>query len=374
MLVLERAPADEAGGNSRFTAGAMRVVYNGVEDLKELIPDLTDDEIAQTDFGTYTSDQFFDDMGRLTQYRCDPDLTELLVTKSFETLAWMRTKGVRFVPIWGRQAFKVDGRFKFWGGLTVETWGGGEGLVDALTQAAKKQGIDIWYSDARLRIDPRRRRCARRAREARRQNGGSARQERGACRRRLPGEPGMARALSRTRLGACQGARHALQHRRRASAWRSTSAPPRPATGRAATRSAGTGTRRSSAISRSATSSRSTAIRWGIMVNAERRALRRRGRGLPQLHLRQVRPRDPEPAGQFAWQIFDRKVLHLLARRVPHQAGHQGAAPNTLEELVTKLEDVDADSALARRSTPTTAAVKHGRAVQSQRQGRPRHA
>jgi tricarballylate dehydrogenase len=127
VLVLERAPVDEAGGNSRFTAGAMRVVYNGVEDLKDLMPDLTDDEIAQTDFGTYTSDQFFDDMGRITQYRCDPDLTELLVTKSFETLAWMRTKGVRFVPIWGRQAFKVDGRFKFWGGLTVETWGGGEG-------------------------------------------------------------------------------------------------------------------------------------------------------------------------------------------------------------------------------------------------------
>ena len=29
----------------------------------------------------------------------------------------------------------------------------------------------------------------------------------------------------------------------------------------------------------------------------QRRALRRRGRRLPQLHLRQVRPRDPEPAG-----------------------------------------------------------------------------
>jgi tricarballylate dehydrogenase len=43
---------------------------------------------------------------------------------------------VRFVPIYGRQAFKVDGKFKFWGGLTVEAWGGGPGLVDALTLAA----------------------------------------------------------------------------------------------------------------------------------------------------------------------------------------------------------------------------------------------
>ena len=58
------------------------------------------------------------------------------------------------------------------------------------------------------------------------------------------------------------------------------------ATGRAATPWAGTATRRPSATSTSATSSRSTAIRWGIMINARRRALRRRRRGLPQLHLR----------------------------------------------------------------------------------------
>ena len=29
VLVLERAPEAESGGNSRFTAGLMRVVYNG---------------------------------------------------------------------------------------------------------------------------------------------------------------------------------------------------------------------------------------------------------------------------------------------------------------------------------------------------------
>lgn len=145
VLMLERAPESESGGNSRFTAGAIRCVYDGVDDLKQLMPDLTEDEIAITDFGTYTEGQFFDDMGTVTDYRCDPDLVELLVKRSRETLLWMRTKGVRFQPIWGRQAFKVDGRFKFWGGLTVETWGGGPGLVDALTAAAEKAGIDIFY-------------------------------------------------------------------------------------------------------------------------------------------------------------------------------------------------------------------------------------
>src|SRR5205809_3157871 len=45
VLVLERAPEEEAGGNSLFTAGAFRCVYDGVDDLKALMPDLTEDEI-----------------------------------------------------------------------------------------------------------------------------------------------------------------------------------------------------------------------------------------------------------------------------------------------------------------------------------------
>src|SRR5688572_31701372 len=108
--------------------------------------DLSPEEIARTDFGTYTEGQFLDDMARVTEYRCDPDLTEILVKRSMDTVAWMRSKGVRFTAAWGRQAFNIGGKFKFWGGLTVEAVGGGPGLVESLTSAAKKNGIDVWYS------------------------------------------------------------------------------------------------------------------------------------------------------------------------------------------------------------------------------------
>ena len=136
VLVLERAPEEEAGGNSRFTAGAFRCVYDGVDDLRALMPDLTDEEVANSDFGTYTQDKFFDDMGRVTEYRTDPDLCELLITRSKDTMRWMQKKGIRFIPIYGRQAYKIDGKFKFWGGLTVEAWGGGPGLVEAHSRIA----------------------------------------------------------------------------------------------------------------------------------------------------------------------------------------------------------------------------------------------
>ncbi len=54
VLVLERAPEAEHGGNSTFTAGAMRFAYSGVADLRKVMPDLPEEEVERTDFGTYT--------------------------------------------------------------------------------------------------------------------------------------------------------------------------------------------------------------------------------------------------------------------------------------------------------------------------------
>src|SRR6202035_1051396 len=136
VTLVERAPRAERGGNSAFTAGALRVTYDGTDDLRLLMPDLTEAD-WEADFGTYPAGAFYDDMARVTESRCDPDLTETLVTRSLPTLEWMRTKAVRFAPLSHRPAFKVDGRFRFWGGLTVEAVGGGLGLVDTLSASAE---------------------------------------------------------------------------------------------------------------------------------------------------------------------------------------------------------------------------------------------
>ena len=145
VLVLEAAPEELRGGNSRFTGGIVRMVYNGVEDLEQIYDELTEDEKANADFGSYTAEDFFDDMGRITQYRTHPDLCEVMINGSFESYRWMKSKGVKFMPPYHRQAFKVDGKFKFWGGVAVEIWGGGEGLVNALFAAAEREGIEVMY-------------------------------------------------------------------------------------------------------------------------------------------------------------------------------------------------------------------------------------
>src|SRR5262249_40028241 len=75
----------------------------------------------------------------------DPELCELLVTKSRETILWMRDQGVKFFPNFGRQAYRVNGRFKFWGGATIAVTSGGPGLVDTLYKAAEKAGVEVRY-------------------------------------------------------------------------------------------------------------------------------------------------------------------------------------------------------------------------------------
>ena len=105
VAMLETAPKEARGGNSAFTGGAFRFTFRTVDDLIALAPDIRDLDLANIDFGTYTIEQYYDDMHRLTQYRCDPDLTEVLIANSYAAAQWLKKLGIRFQPALGRQAF-----------------------------------------------------------------------------------------------------------------------------------------------------------------------------------------------------------------------------------------------------------------------------
>ncbi|MCZ7658402.1 MAG: FAD-dependent tricarballylate dehydrogenase TcuA [Xanthobacteraceae bacterium] len=345
VLVLERAPQDEAGGNSRFTAGAFRCVYDGVEDLKALMPDLTAAEIANTDFGSYTQEKFFDDMGRITEYRTDPDLCELLVTRSRETMQWLRGKGIRFVPIYGRQAFKVDGRFKFWGGLTVEAWGGGPGLVEGLTAAARKNGVAVAYRAraSALIADDDGVKGVRVRHEGRTQEiaakcvvlaaGGF--QANAEMRTRYLG-PGWELAKIRgTRFNTGDGIRMALD----------VGAMP---TGNWSGCHAVGWDRNAPEFGDLSVGDnfQKHSYPFSIMLNANGERFVDEGadfRNYTYAKYGRVILMQP---GQFAWQVFDKKVLHLLRDEYRIKRVTKVRA-DTLEELVGKLDDVDPARALA---------------------------
>ena len=51
VMVLEKSPEAEKGGNSTYTHGSIRFAYNGVEDLKQIMPELTPEDLEMSDFG-----------------------------------------------------------------------------------------------------------------------------------------------------------------------------------------------------------------------------------------------------------------------------------------------------------------------------------
>jgi len=151
VAVLEAANEDESGGNTRFAGGVMRFAYSGVEDLKK-VTDITDDEVVNSDFGTNTREEFLDKIHQLTSYRTDPDLSEMLVNNSLDIMVWLRSKGVRFIPNWGRQSAVVDGKRRFFGNMPIEVSGGGSGLVQFLDKAAQKAGIKVLYETRAIKL------------------------------------------------------------------------------------------------------------------------------------------------------------------------------------------------------------------------------
>ncbi len=371
VLVLERAPQDESGGNSRFTAGAIRFAYRGVEDLLEIMPDLTQEEIANTDFGAYTADQFFDDMFRVTRFRTDPELCDRLVNRSFATMKWLRGKGVRFAPIYGRQAFKIDGKFKFWGGLTVEAWGGGPGLVDQHYAIARNQGITLRFGCRAVSL----------LRDGLRVVGVRVH------------ENGQVHDIHGTSVVLASGGFQANTE------WRTRYLGPgwELAKVRGTRFNSGDGLNMALAIGASPYGNWSGchAVGWdynapefgdltvgdnfqkhsypfGIMVNATGRRFVDEGadfRNYTYAKYGRVILGQPD---QFAWQIFDRKVLHLLRDEYRIKRVTKVSA-NTLEELAPKLEGVDAAAFLdemrryntaVRQDVPFNANIKDGRSTQ----------
>ena len=152
VLVLEKAPEYFRGGNTYFTGGIIRCAYNGIEDIKTLVPDMSPEEEQSVEVGSYTQDDFYSDLMRVTGGLADPELAQLLVGQSHPTLLWLREKGVRFVLSFGRQAFKVGDRYRFWGGLVVESVGAGKGLSDQQFDAAERMGAEIRYQTRGVRL------------------------------------------------------------------------------------------------------------------------------------------------------------------------------------------------------------------------------
>jgi len=153
VLVLEKAPEDEKGGNSYFTAGGFRFVHTGLDDVRDdVLVDMSDDEADKMILPSHDKQFFYDTLMKVTRGQSNEDLAWTLINGSRPAMAWLRENGVRFIPMYGRQSFEVDGKQHFYGGVNIEAVGGGAGLVEFLLERCRKVGIDIRYGTGATKL------------------------------------------------------------------------------------------------------------------------------------------------------------------------------------------------------------------------------
>lgn len=367
VLVLERAPKEMRGGNSAYAAGGFRMVYHGLADVQKFV-DLTPEEIATSDFEDYGTKEFLADLGNTTENRIDPALAEIFVNRSTDTWLWIRKMGLKFAVSYGFQAFKNDGRWKFFGGLAIEAVGGGQGLMAAEFGAAEKQGVEIRYNTRAtallvgrsgvegVRVTAGRVEEEIRARSVVLASGGfEANRE---WRSRYLGLGWDLAKVRGTRYNTGDGLKMALD----------AGAQP---TGNWTIAHACTCDLNSPEYGNVAAGSNYMKISYtsGIMLNANGLRFLDEGADLRNYTYAKYGRVVLDQPGQFAWQIFDSKVLKLLAD--PYRFKHvTKVTANTLEELVAKLDGVNKEQALktireynaaVRQDVPFNPNLKDGR-------------
>ena len=385
--VLERAPRAERGGNSRFTMAAMRFAYDGLDDLRQVASGLTEDEVAASDFGTYPERQFAEDLERTGGGRANPELARTLVRESRPTLRWMRGLGVEFVPLYAGQAFEVDGKRRFWGGLTLQARGGGPGLVAALERAAERAGVETRYGcrAVALRVEegavrgveveevsgrskplpaasgpegPRTRRTSIEAEAVVLASGGF--EANADWRRRHLGEGWEAAKVRGSRYNEGDGIRMALEAgAARAGQWSGCHAVAwdlnAPEVGNLEVRHR----------------YQKHSYPLGIVVNSRGERFLDEGADFRNYTYARYGRKVLEQPGRFAWQVFDARVAHLLRDeyRKPHATRVEA---DSLAELAARLDGVDAEAflrtvggfnAAVRRDVPFDPSVRDGRST-----------
>lgn len=156
IVIIDKCPEDWSGGNSYFTAGATRVAHNGLEDLLPVVNNVDAELARKIDLPPYTAKDFRADMDRICLGRSHPELSRILIEESNDAVKWLASKGMRYQLSFNRQAYLVDGRYKFWGGLALKTQDGGKGLIEDHKAAAQRAGIKVFYETpaTRLHKDP----------------------------------------------------------------------------------------------------------------------------------------------------------------------------------------------------------------------------
>lgn len=149
VLVLEAAPYEERGGNSRFTGAIFRIAHDGIDSLLPLITEESAEWRDRIDVEQYSVKTYTQDYGEVSRGQNDADLTNIVIGESYDTVKWMAGKGVNFELTIGKLIdpanIEEGQRYLLPGGGAFRALHEGIGLMEDLFAAVEAAGIEVWY-------------------------------------------------------------------------------------------------------------------------------------------------------------------------------------------------------------------------------------
>lgn len=145
VVMIEKAPEPEFGGNARFSHTGFRFVYSGADEIRQFLYDLDESTFRLMHITPYTADEFMADLQRVTRGRINKELAEVLINESNGAIHWMLDLGIKWEPA---SHVVVDGRYYFERGIVIHPTGGiGGGLSQLLQwrEIAARMGIELRY-------------------------------------------------------------------------------------------------------------------------------------------------------------------------------------------------------------------------------------
>jgi tricarballylate dehydrogenase len=153
VMVLEKAPPELRGGNTHYSGGLFRFAFDHPEDLCPLVPD-AEQHIPGFMSGVqpYPSGLFRDDLLRVTEGRTDPELSEILIGRSYDTIRWVAAQGIVMEPAVSLSGIKVGNTIKWSPGAVIRARQEGVGLSRMWFEAAERRGVEVRYSTSAVRL------------------------------------------------------------------------------------------------------------------------------------------------------------------------------------------------------------------------------
>ena len=152
ILLIEKSPKINRGGNSAFSGGLFRTVCNGKKEVLDFIPDISETSLESYVIPKYTEDDYYTDIMRSTLGRADPELSQIIVSQSNPTLKWMTLLGVKFELMVGSPSVRKGDILYFEPGVFLQAKGAGLGLVNQLFDILEKRNISILYETKMVKL------------------------------------------------------------------------------------------------------------------------------------------------------------------------------------------------------------------------------